>query len=42
MRGVGRVLLHNHLTHCASAAIRSGDPAEGDRVISELVELWGR
>ncbi|MGH7583445.1 MAG: metal-sensing transcriptional repressor [Gemmatimonadales bacterium] len=42
LRGVGRVLLHNHLTHCASAAIRSGDPAEGDRVISELVELWGR
>ena len=42
LRGVGRVLLHNHLTYCASSAIRSGNPAEADRVVSELVELWGR
>ena len=42
LRGVGRLLLHNHLTHCASSAIRSGDPAEAERVVSELVELWGK
>ena len=42
LRGVGRVLVQNHLSHCASAAIRSGDPAEAERVIAELVELWGK
>jgi DNA-binding FrmR family transcriptional regulator len=42
LRGVGRVLLQNHLTHCASEAIRSGDAAESQRVVAELVELWGK
>ena len=42
LRGVGRMLLQNHLSHCATTAIRSGDPAEADRVVSELVELWGK
>jgi DNA-binding FrmR family transcriptional regulator len=42
LRGVGRMLLQNHLTHCTTTAIRSGDPAEAERVISELVELWGK
>ena len=42
LRGVGRMLLQNHLTHCATTAIRSGDPAEAERVVSELVDLWGR
>lgn len=42
LRGVGRVLLQNHLTHCAASAMRSGDPAEAERVVTELVELWGK
>ncbi|HEY3933322.1 MAG TPA: metal-sensitive transcriptional regulator [Gemmatimonadales bacterium] len=42
LRGVGRVLLHNHLTHCTTTAIRSGDPSEAARVIDELIDLWGR
>jgi DNA-binding FrmR family transcriptional regulator len=42
LRGVGRVLLHNHLTHCTTEAIRGGDPAEADRVVEELVALWGK
>ncbi len=42
LRGVGRLLLQNHLTHCTTAAMRSGDPAEAERVIAELVELWGK
>ena len=42
LRGVGRLLLQNHLTHCTTTAIRSGDPAEAERVISELMELWGK
>jgi DNA-binding FrmR family transcriptional regulator len=42
LRGVGRIMLHNHLTHCTTDAIRSGDPAEAQRVVGELVELWGK
>lgn len=42
LRGVGRILLQNHLTHCTSDAIRSGDPVEAERVIEELVLLWGK
>ncbi|HEY4102126.1 MAG TPA: metal-sensitive transcriptional regulator [Gemmatimonadales bacterium] len=42
LRGVGRVLLHNHLTHCTTTAIRSGDESEAARVIDELIDLWGR
>ena len=42
LRSVGKLLLQNHLTHCVSSAIRSGEAAEGDRVIAELVELWGK
>jgi DNA-binding FrmR family transcriptional regulator len=39
LRGVGRALLHNHLKHCASEAIRSGDPAKADAMYDELMEL---
>jgi len=42
LRGVGRLLLQNHLTHCTAAAMRSGDAAEAERVVAELVELWGK
>jgi len=42
LRGVGRIMLQNHLTHCTTDAIRSGDPAEAERVVGELVALWGR
>ena len=42
LRGVGRLLLHNHLAHCTTDAIRSGDPEQAERVVQELVEQWGR
>jgi CsoR family transcriptional regulator, copper-sensing transcriptional repressor len=42
LRSVGKLLLQNHLTHCATAALRSGDPAEAERVVGELVQLWGK
>lgn len=42
LRSVGRMLLQNHLTHCATDAIRSGQPEEAERVVAELVELWGK
>ncbi len=40
--GVGRVLLQDHLRHCTTDAIRSGDPAEAERVVQELMGLWTR
>jgi DNA-binding FrmR family transcriptional regulator len=39
LRGVGRGLLHNHLKHCVTEAIRSGDPEQADAMYDELMEL---
>ncbi len=38
LRGVGRELMRNHLKHCASSAIKSGD-AEAEAMYDELVDL---
>jgi DNA-binding FrmR family transcriptional regulator len=42
LRGVGKVLLQSHLTHCVTTVIRDADAQEGARVVEELVELWGK
>jgi DNA-binding FrmR family transcriptional regulator len=42
LRGVGRSLLHNHLKHCATQAIRSGDPRQAEAMYEELMELMSR
>jgi len=39
LRGVGRALFHNHLKHCATEAIRSGDPQRAEAMYDELMEL---
>ena len=39
LRGAGRALLHNHLKHCATEAIRSGDPDKAEAMYDELMEL---
>lgn len=39
LRGVSRSLLHNHLKHCASEAIRSEDPAKAEAMYEELLDL---
>lgn len=39
LRGVSRGMLHNHLKHCASTAIRSGDPVQAEAMYDELMEL---
>ena len=39
LRGAGRALLHNHLKHCATEAIRSGDPDKAEAMYEELMEL---
>jgi CsoR family transcriptional regulator, copper-sensing transcriptional repressor len=38
LRSVGRELMRNHLRHCATAAIRSGE-GEAEAMYDELVEL---
>jgi DNA-binding FrmR family transcriptional regulator len=39
LRGASRALLHNHLRHCATEAIRSGDEDEAEAMYQELLEL---
>ena len=39
LRGVGRAMLHNHLRHCATQAIRSGDDAQAEAMYDEIMEL---
>ncbi len=39
LRGVSRSLLHNHLKHCATEAIRSNDPERSEAMYDELLEL---
>jgi CsoR family transcriptional regulator, copper-sensing transcriptional repressor len=42
LRGVGRELMRNHLKHCASAAITSGEPGAAESMYDELVDLMYR
>ena len=39
LRSAGRALLDNHLHHCATEAIRSGDPASAEAMYEELLDL---
>src|SRR4026208_1913108 len=39
LRGVGRAMLHNHLRHCATEAIGSGDPERAEAMYDELMDL---
>lgn len=41
LRGVGRELMRNHLKHCATRAIRAGEP-EAEAMYDELVDLMHR
>ena len=41
LRGVGRELMRNHLKHCATHAIRAGEP-ESEAMYDELVDLMHR
>jgi DNA-binding FrmR family transcriptional regulator len=41
LRGVSRSLLQNHLRHCATAAIRSGDAVRAEAVATPENRPWG-
>jgi DNA-binding FrmR family transcriptional regulator len=40
LQKVSALVLDRHLHHCATAAIRGKDPAERERVLGELLELF--
>ena len=40
LRAVARLLLRNHLEHCASDAINSGDEERRDAMYDELTDLF--
>ncbi len=42
LRGVGRALLQNHLRHCATEAIRSGDDERAEAMYQELIDLMAK
>jgi len=42
LRGTARTIMHHHLKHCATAAIRSGDQDQADAIYEELVDLMYR
>ena len=39
LRGVGKALMRNHLKHCATEALRGGDPGQAEVVYEELLDL---
>ena len=40
LRSVGQVLLRNHLQHCVTGAVRSGDEARSNQLYDELASLF--
>lgn len=42
LRSAGRVLMRNHLEHCITKAIRSGDRLEAERAYEEILDLMYR
>jgi CsoR family transcriptional regulator, copper-sensing transcriptional repressor len=39
LRGVGKLLMRNHLEHCVTDALRSGDSLEAERAYGEVLDL---
>ena len=42
LRGVGKLLMRNHLQHCVTDAIRSGDSGAAERTYDEITDLMYR
>lgn len=40
LRSVGRLMLRNHLQHCTTDALRSGESQRAEEVYDELTELF--
>ncbi|HUH13704.1 MAG TPA: metal-sensitive transcriptional regulator [Longimicrobiales bacterium] len=42
LRGVGKLLMRNHLAHCVTDALRSGEEAAAERAYQEVLDLMYR
>ena len=42
LRGVGKLLMRNHLEHCVTGALRSGDEAAASATYEEVLDLMYR
>lgn len=42
LRGVGKLLMRNHLQHCVTDALRSGDHGAAERTYDEVMDLMYR
>jgi CsoR family transcriptional regulator, copper-sensing transcriptional repressor len=42
LRGVSKLLMRNHLQHCVTDALRSGDPVAAERTYNEVMDLMYR
>lgn len=42
LRAVGKLLMRNHLEHCVTDALRSGDRLEAERAYQEVLDLMYR
>lgn len=39
LRGVGKLMMRNHLQHCITGALRSGDEAAAEKTYQEVLDL---
>jgi DNA-binding FrmR family transcriptional regulator len=39
LRGVGKVIMRDHLQHCVTDALRTGDDAKAERTYQELMDV---
>ena len=39
LRGVGKVLMRNHLQHCVTDALRDGDEIKAEKTYQEMMDL---
>src|SRR5437588_88833 len=39
LRGVGKLVMRNHLEHCVTDALRSGDALDAERAYQEVLDL---
>jgi DNA-binding FrmR family transcriptional regulator len=42
LRGVGKLLMRNHLEHCVTDALRSGDRLEAEQAYAEVLDIMYR
>jgi DNA-binding FrmR family transcriptional regulator len=39
LRGVGKIVMRDHLQHCVTDALRDGDEAKAEKTYQEMMDL---